>query len=80
MNTLAPVLTAALLFTTPAISSADFLMGDDPLVGTPQLMLAGSINPSWGSGAGFHYVQPSNGNGYWRSNPDGQCWNNKYGC
>ncbi len=27
-----------------------------------------------------HRVQPSTGSGYWRSNPDGQCWNNKYGC
>jgi len=80
VNTLAPVLTAALLFATPAISSADFLMGDDPLTGAPQLMLAGSLNPNWGAGTGFHYGQHRNGNGYWRSNPDGQCWNNKYGC
>lgn len=44
------------------------------------IQLAGFVNPYWGSGTGFHWVQPRAGSGYWRSNPDGQCWNNKYGC
>ena len=53
---------------------------DSTLTGSPALVLAGGINPYWGAGTGFHYVQPRNGSGYWRSNPDGYCWNNKYGC
>ena len=50
------------------------------LTGSSALVLGDGINPYWGAGTGFHYVQPRNGSGYWRSNPDGYCWNNKYGC
>jgi hypothetical protein len=38
------------------------------------------INPNWGSGTGFHTVHRRDGSSYLRSNPDGLCWNNKYGC
>ena len=71
---------AAFIGASPITSSADMLGLDNVLTGSPALMLAGSINPYWGAGTGFHYVQPRYGSGYWRSNPDGQCWNNKYGC
>jgi len=84
MKKFTSILSAAVILTSPAISHgdtlADMLGPDNIFTGSPSLMLAGSINPYWGAGTGFHYVQPRSGSGYWRSNPDGLCWNNKYGC
>ena len=80
MKNIKALMVALAILTIPATSNADLFWPDNPLTGSPSLVLAGSINPYWGAGTGFHYVQPSYGSGYWRSNPDGQCWNNKYGC
>ena len=52
----------------------------DPKTFIKPMEMAGNNNPLWGAGTGFHWVQPRSGSGYWRSNPDGLCYNNKYGC
>ncbi len=53
-------------------------LGLDKIVNPTSIEVA-YVNPFWGAGTGFHYVQPSNGrSGYLRSNPDGLLWNNKY--
>ena len=84
MKKFAPIAAALAIIATPLASNAStnssFVNPSNGLAGSPALMLAGSINPYWGAGTGFHYVQPSTESGYWRSNPDGLCWNNKYGC
>jgi len=84
------VILVATLMTTPAICSAtisDVSLEPNALVNHVEarafsdgMQLAGYVNPSWGAGTGFHWVQRRNGTRYLRSNPDGVCWNNKYGC
>ena len=58
-------------------------LGLDEIVNPSSMQVAWStrsVNPYWGAGTGFHTVYPKYGSPYQRSNPDGYCWNNKYGC
>jgi len=77
------LLTAAPAFASMSGSSSTLnSLGLDEIVNPSSMQVAWTssyVNPYWGAGTGFHYVQPSYGrSGYWRSNPDGNLWNNKY--
>ena len=77
------LLTAAPAFASMSGSSNTLnSLGLDEIVNPTSIEMASTIsyvNPLWGSGVGKHYVSPSYGRkGYWRSNPDGNLWNNKY--
>ena len=78
------LLTAAPAFASMSGSSSTLnSLGLDEIVNPSSIQVAWTtraINPFWGAGTGFHTVYPKYGSPYLRSNPDGYCWNNKYGC